>query len=203
MVKKHVQEMIDKFAPETGLTIDKQSGTIEDFINDEFYAIYAIKGDMKYIRFILANIVEDVSYKMSKSIFKSILTEDESGQQSVSIFVSQEGRFNPNNETFSPGEFPIFSMKILKDNYLEVRVLIQKNMISSYDVELIKSLDEYFHEILIEIDNRMNEQEKLIQEMRTPLFLTTNASLFFEEDKTKEEDKPKPKRRRSNVSKSK
>lgn len=199
MVKEHVQKLIDKYAPETGLLIDKESEELQDFLNDEFCVTYHIKGDMKYIRFILCNIHNDVAKLFLEEdkpfSIQQVLAEDENNQKNVVTIITQDDKFCSLNQCVSPADYPIFSLKLAKDNHLELNISMQKNIIDYYDLEMIKIFDDYFENLFEFIDERILEQANLINSIKNPLFLTTNPEIFFEEDK--KETKPK-KRRKSN-----
>ena len=203
MVKEHVQKLINKYAPETGLLIDKESENFQDFLNDEFFVTYHIKGDMKYLRFILFNIHNDVSEIFLKKekpfTFKQILTEDENNQKNIVTIITQDDKFCSLNQCVSPADYPIFDLKLAKDNHLKLNISIQKNIINHHDLEMIKIFDEYFEDLFKNIDGRMLQQDTFINSMKNPIFLTTNPEIFFEEDKKE----TKPKKRRKDNGKSK
>lgn len=185
-MKDSVKEMVKKYNPEHGLIINKRVNLIEDFLSNEIVISYDIKGEMKYIRFILANAINDLSKFI---IIENVILED--GKTQIT-YIFQEEKFHSNNRTFNVGEFPILNLSMIKDNHLEMKILMQKNNLTELDKELIDMIDSYFYELILDINSRIIKQDICFEGIKKELTLT-----MHKENEVEEEIKPSKKKKES------
>jgi len=203
-MKKHVERMIDKFNPTTGLKINKSGKFIgKDEENlDKLEVLYDFKGHVKYINHILLNFYDAIaidhdSERDDEFAIQMTTDFDSAGNEIpvVMIINVDNKKFKDNNMVVMPRDYPHIEEVMITDNHLRFRVKMNRATICNSDIEIIERIDDViksrFNQKNIDMINE--DIDKLID---TKLF--EQFAIGYDTEPTKKVKKTKSKTKKEN-----
>lgn len=175
-----LQKMIDKYDPTTGINIRKSYVRHYD---DSLDISYDIKGDSKYISFLIDNfnellvdlsnsrIFSDSKPRSSNSVKDFYMTpisiKGENNIEQIYDAFWSENRFNFDRpETIF--NFPILSKGYVSENHIIVSISFKISVMNQSDVELLQIFDKVMNNISKEmLDRNLENINKCIDDLLT------------------------------------